>query len=200
MTDLAVALYYVHDAAGIWSLEDLANHRGVIAPENLGASGFSESRGMLRVNSDRIYGFLSHSSCIELIEYVVFLWGTLAATAAKPVPRTLRIAIPPTKDGTFNSVVGLCIGEDMGRIVVQDAGDLVSLSYVNREGLAPDYRLSPYFVGLSVPKVMWRSACCQALDEFFKVAQEQVEKDSDSLIGKWVQLWADTRCLIMSPG
>jgi hypothetical protein len=178
LTSLSISLFYAHETAGIWSLFDLANNRGVIAPDDLSAEGFYQAQGGLQLDHDRFHTFLRTSAAGDLTSYVYFLLGSLVLLADRPLPKALsRLA---------TDELG---GEDLSRLLWKSRPGAMALSYLDPRGNAPPDRLSPYFEDIEIPAALWRREAILALNEYFAVAAERARGDRESRLGRLATLW-----------
>ncbi len=190
---LDIALYYAHEQVGTWPLMALAEHRGVIHPDDLEPDGFLDAVGAMGLYHDRYHCILLTGEAVELVGYVYFLIESLVATASGPVPDELAWRPSPGEFAGFDHVLSLLQQEDQSAIILSDGDGAVELSYLDSEGDAPETRLSPYFTRFRISTEAWRRAAWHALEEYFEVASERIEGRSAGELGKLVEYWKRLR-------
>ena len=94
-------------------------------------------------------------------------------------------------------VVAALFQDNQTRIVLQDAGADVSISYLDQDGDAPKDRLSPYFRDATVNKKTWESAAIEALDEYFSVAGQSLRSKDQSKLHDLTVRWHRHRASIV---
>ncbi|HYF63882.1 MAG TPA: hypothetical protein VD886_13765 [Herpetosiphonaceae bacterium] len=195
LTGFSIALFYADETAGTWSLRDLAAHRGVIAPEHVGSDGFTDAAGMLAFYHDRFHCFLQVGAGDDVLSYVHFLLESLVSLSRAQLPAAAEKLRPEASFMGHDQVVASLFQSDQTLVLVQDAGDDLTLAYLNPAGEAPEYRLSPYFQHISVAKAAWRAAAIEALDEYFQVANEQAAlgKQRPTRLAGVIDLWNQAR-------
>jgi hypothetical protein len=197
INELSVALFYDSPAAGSWSLLALAEHRGVIAPDDLAPRAFSAVAGSLRCFSDRIMLFLDTGRAGELTQYVNFLLESLAALSGRDWSKEFpELSLDASFFDEAHVLAGL-FQEDQTRLLLRDAGSSdASFSFLAPDGSAPETRLSPYFRNLVIDKRVWQGAAGLALDEYFRVAEERVAGANSEPLASLVNRWKKHRSVL----
>lgn len=162
--ELTLAMTYVGEEAGTWSLHALSRNEGVIHPDHLELSGWASALGGMRVLVDRIFCALDTTAGTDLFSHAWFLAETLAELQPTPALRALRAE----SGGDLVAQIWL---EDTSRVALVRGTEGLELSYLDPSGGAPAERLSPYFDGLLVSTHHWVAAASVALEEWAEVTR-----------------------------
>jgi hypothetical protein len=73
------------------------------------------------------------------------------------------------------------------------------LSYLDPNRTAPEHRLSPYFSNLRIDKNAWRLAAVEALDEYFRAAEERLRHGKNATLQNLVSAWQVCRDHFLPP-
>lgn len=190
---LTIALVYAHRYAGTWSLLDLREHRGVIAPEDLEPAAFLNACGAMRMYDHRFKCFLNTSAAGDLRSYVNFLIESLVSQGDASDARMFADVSIGDPFFDFKDVVAGLFQENQTTIILQDSGDGLRLSYLNSQREAPESRLSPYFCDLKITRKMWRMAAMEALEEYFCVTEELLQNGRNDDLERFVSSWRSYR-------
>jgi hypothetical protein len=168
----------------------------VIDPDDCSSDAFfNKARGGIRFYCDRFKCFLEAGGACELRWYVNFLLESLISVTDPNLFKAF-----PEANAAERQFIARLFQDDQTRIELVDAGKDISISYLNREGNAPDYRLSPYFKDVLVPKTVWKDAAIEALDEYFSVAEERLESNHQSKLHDLVARWKRNRPALVGVG
>jgi hypothetical protein len=190
ISNLSMALYYVDDQAGSWSLFDLCRNAGVINPEHLDARGFAGAGGGLRLFEDRIFCFLDTPGRTDLFTNAWFLLESIAGLAEGPMAEALASFQPGHEGG----LVAVLHHEDGTSLHLDDHGEVLLLSFLDHEEQAPDERLSPFFRDLPVDREAWLAQALIALGEYAQLVRRTAGKEvppssgPGRLLGAWSRL------------
>lgn len=172
---LTIALFYEHPEAGTWSLLDLVKHRGVIDPDDLDSKAFFKASGAIRMYCYRFKCFLQTGAAGDLRSYVNFLIESLVSLGDSNISSFFTGVSIGTPFFDYKDVIAGLLQENQTMIVLQNDNDALLLSYLDPDQCAPEHRLSPYFRNVRIDKKSWRMAAIEALDEYFCVAEEQLQ-------------------------
>jgi hypothetical protein len=190
---LTVALFYEHRDAGTWSLLDLSRHRGIIDPSDLEPGSFLKASGAIRMYSDRFKCFLRTGAAGDLRSYVNFLVESLVSDVESNVSIKFPGISPGVSFFDYQSVVSGLFQENQTTILLQDRGNEFEISYLDSNGDAPEFRLSPYFREVRIVKSVWRAAAVEALDEYCSVAEERLLFGKNAELQDLVTAWRSSR-------
>ncbi len=181
MNDLTIALFYIGDEADRWSLLDLGRGDGVIDPDDLAPASFGEAQGGISLYLDRVQCFLDSHAGGDLLSYVHFLLGSLAALSEQASEPALERLRPESDFMGFSEVAGALYHLDGSILVLQKQDGSLRLSYLDPRLEAPEQRLSPYFRAYPLARGAWIQASLEALDEYFQIVERilQVSEESD---------------------
>lgn len=190
ISNLSMALYYVDDQAGSWSLFDLCRNAGVINPDHLDASGFAAAGGGLRLFEDRIFCFLDTPGRTDLFTSAWFLLESIAGLAEGPMAE----ALAPFHPGHEGGLVAVLSHEDGTSVRLEDDGEALLVSFLDHEEQAADERLSPFFRHLPVGREAWLAQALIALGEYARIVRRTAGKEMPAssgpgrLLGAWSRL------------
>lgn len=198
MNDLTIALFYIGDEADRWSLLDLGRGDGVIDPDDLTPASFGDAQGGISLYLDRIQCFLDSHAAGDLLSYVHFLLGSLAALSERAAGPALERLRPESDFMGLFDVVGALYHLDGSILVLQKQSGSLRLSYLDPRREAPERRLSPYFRAYPLARNAWIQASLDALDEYFQIVerilQDSEESDDDPLgLADLADLWTGVR-------
>lgn len=193
LKNLSIALFYEHPEAGTWSLLDLCQHKGIIAPDDLEPGAFLNAYGAIRMYCDRFMCFLQTGAAGDLRSYSNFLLESLVSSSGQDVATMFQGLSVGTPFLDYENVVAGLVQENQTILVLQDSGSSYDLSYLDPNRSAPEHRLSPYFVNLRIDKKAWKVAAVEALDEYFLVAEERLRFGKNATLLNLVSSWRSCR-------